>query len=93
MERLRIGRDSWPVGRNDAKGYARELARLVDQVGAGHVGVGTDLAGVGANTSVNDDADLRQVVDHLQELKLPQSTIGRVACGNYARVLKTAMKE
>jgi membrane dipeptidase len=93
LERPGVGRNAWSVGRNDAKGYARELADLVNQLGADHVGIGTDLAGVGASASINDYADLRKVVDHLQELKLPESAIERVACGNYARVLKTAMKE
>jgi hypothetical protein len=30
------------------------------------------------------------VVEHLQDMKLPARTIERVACGNYARVLKDA---
>jgi membrane dipeptidase len=93
MERPGVGRNAWPVGRNDAKGYAREIAGLVDRIGADHVGIGTDLAGVGANASINDYADLRKVVDHLQELGMPSSAIERVGCGNYARVLKTAMKD
>jgi membrane dipeptidase len=92
MERPGVGRNAWPVGRNDAKGYAREIAGLVERIGADHVGIGTDLAGVGANASINDYADLRKVVDHLQELRMPSSAIERVACGNYARVLKTAMR-
>jgi membrane dipeptidase len=91
LERPGVGRNAWSVGRNDAMGYARELADLVDQIGADHVGIGTDLAGVGASASINDYADLRKVVAHLQELRLPDSAIERVACTNYARVLKTAM--
>jgi membrane dipeptidase len=83
---------SWLVGRDDPEGYARELARLVDLIGADHVGIGTDLAGVGKSASVNDYADVRKVVDHLQAMKLPASVIERVAFANYARVLKAALK-
>jgi len=90
LERPNYRRDGWPVGRDDPKGYAKAIAGLVEQIGAEHVGFGTDLAGVGRSTSVNDYAGVRRVVEHLQEMKLPASTIERVACGNYARVLKDA---
>jgi len=91
LERPGVGRNSFPVGRDDPKGYARELAALVGQIGADHVGIGTDLAGVGTSASVNDYADVRKVVDHLQDT-LPASVVERVACGNYARVLREALK-
>ncbi len=80
--------DGWPVGRDDPKGYAKVIAALVERIGAEHVAFGTDLAGVGKSASVDDYAGVRRVVEHLQEMKLPASTIERVACSNYARVLK-----
>jgi hypothetical protein len=92
LERPGGGSEAWSVGRNDPKGYARERARLVDSIGADHVAIGTDLAGVGRNASVDGYQGVRRIVDHLQDLKLPDSVIERVACGNYARVLKAAMK-
>jgi membrane dipeptidase len=92
LEKPNYRRDGWPVGRDDPKGYAKAIASLVEQIGAEHVGFGTDLAGVGKSASVNDYAAVRRVVDHLQDMKLPASTIERVACGNYARVLKDAFK-
>ena len=90
LEKPSYRRDGWPVGRDDPKGYAKAIAALVEQIGAEHVGFGTDLAGVGKSASVNDYGGVRRVVEHLQDMKLPASTIERVACGNYARVVKDA---
>ena len=70
----------------------REIANLVDWLGADHVGIGSDIEGVGTGWSVNNYAHVRTVVDALQDLKLPASAIERVAGGNYARVLKAALK-
>jgi membrane dipeptidase len=85
------GQGNWTVGRGDARGYARELASLVDRLGEDHVALGTDLHGVGAGWSVNDYGHVRGVVDTLQSMKLPGSVIDKLASGNYVRVLKTAM--
>src|SRR6185503_16374551 len=82
----------WPVWQNDQAGYARELAKLVDLLGADHVAIGTDIEGVGANWSVNTYAHVRAVVEALQAAKLPASTIEKVAFANYARVLRSALK-
>jgi membrane dipeptidase len=92
FERPNYRRGGWPVGRDDPKGYAKVIAALVAQIGAEHVGFGTDLAGLGKSTSVDDYAGVRRVVEHLQDMKLPASTIERVAGGNYARALKDAFK-
>ncbi|MBV8032104.1 MAG: membrane dipeptidase [Betaproteobacteria bacterium] len=81
---------AWPVGRGDAKAYARELAALVDKIGADHVAIGTDIEGMGRDWTVNSYGEVRGMIDYLQELKLPEATIEKVACGNYARVLKSA---
>lgn len=89
---LTPGQGDWTVARGDARGYAQEIAHLVGWLGAEHVGIGTDLEGVGANWSVNTYAHVRSVVEALQELKLPASTIEQVAGGNYARVLKAVLK-
>jgi membrane dipeptidase len=85
------GRGSWTVGPHDTQGYARELAKLVDQLGADHVAFGTDIAGVGDGWSVNDYNGVREVIEHLQEFKLSSGAIEQVAYRNYARVLKTAL--
>ena len=85
------GQGNWTVGRGDTRAYARELAHLVDWLGADHVAFGTDIEGVGRNGSVNDYGNVRQVVEALQDMKLPGSVIDKVAYANYARVLKAAL--
>jgi membrane dipeptidase len=85
------GRGVWTVGRRDTAGYARELAHLVEEIGADHVAIGSDIEGVGPNAAVDDYAQVREVVDALQALKLPASTVEKVAYANYARVLKAAL--
>lgn len=85
------GQGNWTVSRGDARGYAQEIANLVNWLGADHVGIGTDIEGVGTSWSVNDYSHVRSVVDALQDLKLPASAIEQVASGNYARMLKAAL--
>ena len=80
------------MGPRDTWAYAREIAKLVERIGADHVAFGTDIEGVGPNWSLNSYGDVRAVVGHLEEMKLPASAIERVACLNYARVLKAALK-
>lgn len=92
FERPDYRRGGWPVGRDDPKGYAKVIAALVEQVGAEHVGFGTDLAGLGKSVSIEGYAGVRRVVEHLQDMKLPASTVERVAGGNYARALEDAFK-
>lgn len=82
----------WTVGPRDMRAYAREIANLVDKIGADHVAFGTDIEGVGPNWAVNHYGHLRNVVDYLQEMKLGASVIERVAYGNYARVLKAVLR-
>jgi len=85
------GQGNWTVGRGDVRAYAREIANLVNWLGADHVGIGTDIEGVGTSWSVNGYAHVRGVVDALQDLKLPANAVEQVAGGNYARVLRTAL--
>jgi membrane dipeptidase len=85
-------RAGWSVGARDTRGYAKELASLIDKLGRDHVAFGTDIEGTGPNWSVNDYAGVRSVLDHLQEMKLPSETIERLAYGNYARVLKAVLR-
>jgi membrane dipeptidase len=82
----------WNVAARDTRAYAREIANLVETIGADHVGFGTDIEGVGPNWVINDYGHLRRVVEHLQEMKLPASVVEKVAYANYARVLKAVLK-
>ena len=85
------GKGTWTVGRGDRRGYARELASLVGRLGEDHVAIGSDLRGVGPSWSVNDYADVRNVVELLQEMKLTDRVVEKLAYANYARVLKAAL--
>ena len=85
------GRGSWTVGLRDTEGYAREIANLVDKLGADHVAFGTDMEGLGDQWAVDDYAGVRTVLDQLRTLRLSSDTIERVAFRNYARVLKAAL--
>lgn len=87
-----LGRDGWTVGGGDRHAYARELAALVERIGADHVAIGSDIEGVGRFWSVNDYGHLREVVELLEAMKLPAATIEKLAWRNYARVLKAALK-
>ena len=82
----------WAVGLGDTLGYAKEIASLVGKIGADHVAFGSDIEGLGTSWAINNYTHLRSVVDHLHDMKLGSSVIERVAYGNYARVLKSAMK-
>lgn len=86
------GEGNWTVGLGDRRGYARELANLVNWIGADHVGIGTDMEGVGTAWSVNNYDHVRSVIEALQDMKLPASVIEQVAYANYARVLRAALR-
>ena len=88
----RPGASAWSVTARDTKAYAKELASLAERIGSDHVGLGTDIEGVGPSWAVNDYGHVRSVVDHLEEMKLEASVIERLAYGNYARVLKAVLK-
>ena len=83
--------NGWSVTPRNTDAYADELAALVGKLGADHVALGTDIEGVGPNWSVNSYADVRKVIERLQQLKLGDSVIERVAFGNYARVLRSVL--
>jgi membrane dipeptidase len=82
---------NWWVGRGDRQGYAKELVKLVNVLGADAVGLGTDIAGVGSDWSVNDYAQVRETLEHALKLGMPASTVEKVAGGNFARVLKAVL--
>jgi len=85
-------RAGWSVGARDTRAYANELAGLVDKIGRDHVAFGTGIEGTGRKGSAIDTTGVHAVLDHLQQMKLPSETIERVAYGNYARVLKAALR-
>ena len=79
------------MGARDTQGYARELASLVNKIGADHVALGTDVEGVGSNWAVNSSADQRRVIEHPEGMKLGAAVGEAAAYGNYVWALKAAL--
>ena len=73
-------------------GYADELMRMVDAIGAEHVMFGTDLDGVGKFGVMDRLEDLRGVADLLRKRGIDDKTLRAICFDNYARCLRTAME-
>jgi membrane dipeptidase len=73
-------------------GYASEIIRMVNALGADHVMFGSDQDGLPQGAVINQLSDLRKVVEALAQKGMDEKVIRRVAFGNYARCLKTAMQ-
>ena len=73
-------------------GYAAEIIRMVNLIGADHVMFGTDQDGLPQGAVINQLSDLRKVVEALSKKGVEEKVIRAVAFENYARCLKTAMQ-
>ena len=71
--------------------YADEIMRMVDLLGPRAVAFGTDMEGTGDDPVMSTYVELREVVNLLARRGLGDATLYDVCCGNYARVLKSAM--
>jgi membrane dipeptidase len=88
---VRISGDpAYPVW--NAKTFADETLRMCDLIGAAHVAFGTDMEGAGPGPILSNYADLRDVADRLVQRGLPEASLQDIFIGNYARVLKQAMR-
>ncbi|HSV44645.1 MAG TPA: membrane dipeptidase [Ramlibacter sp.] len=87
----RVRRDSaYPI--YSVGSYADEIMRMADLVGPQAVAFGTDMNGTGANPVMTQYGELREVVNNLVKRGVPEATLHDICIGNYARVLKKAMK-
>jgi len=77
-------------GTTDA--YAQRLLAMADRLGEDHVGFGTDINGLGRHAMMSNYADARRVVDYAQRNGVASARVRKLAIGNYARVLKSALK-
>ena len=84
----------WPlvqdVGRT-VEAYADRMLELVEWLGEDHVAFGTDMNGLGPFSALSGYADLKRVTDHWRQRGVPDARIRKLAIGNYARVLKSAL--
>ncbi len=83
----------WPM-RSDVgatpEAYAQRLWELGEWLGDDHAGFGTDMNAI-SRPAVSSYADLQTVVRYWQKAGFPADSIRKLAIGNFARVLKTAM--
>lgn len=71
--------------------YGRRLVELAAMLGEDHVAVGTDMGAL-AQPAVATYRDLRAAFETMQRLGTAREVLEKIAIGNYARVLKTAMQ-
>lgn len=70
--------------------YADELMHMADTYGAAHVGIGTDMDGLGRST-LPGYTEFAQLPDYLAKRGLNEANAEAVLGGNYMRVLRQAM--
>ena len=71
--------------------YATRLSEMADWLGEDHVAFGTDMNGLATNAVISNYADLRGVVEYWERQQVSRGRIQKLAIGNYARVLRTAL--
>lgn len=72
--------------------YADRMVELAEWLGEDHVAFGTDLNGLGLFATIKEFADYKSVIARWRRKGVPESRITKLAIGNYARVLKSAME-
>jgi len=75
-----------------AEAYADRMMELAEWLGEDHVAFGTDINGLGPYGAFSGFGDLRRVVGHWQRQGVGEARIRKLAIGNYARVLKAALR-
>ncbi len=81
---------SYPL--RSVSSYADEIVRMVDLIGPKSVGFGTDIEGTGPTAIMKEYGQLREVANQLARRGMPEAVLQDVCIGNYARVLKEAMR-
>ena len=71
--------------------YGRHLIEIAALLGEDHVAVGTDMGAV-ASPAIATYRDLRVAFEAMQQLGTAREVLEKIAIGNYARVLKSALK-
>jgi membrane dipeptidase len=72
--------------------YADRMLELVEWLGEDHVAFGTDMNGLGPFSMLSGYADLQRVVERWRQRGVADTRIRKLAAGNYARVLKSALE-
>jgi membrane dipeptidase len=72
--------------------YADRMIELAEWLGDDHVAFGTDLNGLGPYSVLSGYGGLQRIIEHWQRQGVDEARIRKLACGNYARVLKAALQ-
>jgi membrane dipeptidase len=72
--------------------YADRMIELAEWLGDDHVAFGTDINGLGPFSVLSGFGDLHRIIEHWQRQGVVEERIRKLAIGNYARVLKTALQ-
>jgi membrane dipeptidase len=72
--------------------YGDRLVQLAGWLGDDHVAFGTDINGLATFGVLSGYAEVRRVVEHWQRQRQAEDRIRKLAIGNYARVLKAALR-
>ncbi len=82
----------WPIKAifGTYKAYAAGFARMVDQVGIDHVGLGTDQLGLLGPSTIESYAELPQLAAALRE-RFNESETAKLLGGNYQRVFEASL--
>lgn len=83
----------WPLGSMYANrdAYADGIVRLAEQIGARHVGIGSDMNGL-TSTVLPSYEDVPELVALLEKRGLKGDDLEAVMGGNYFRVLRQALQ-
>jgi membrane dipeptidase len=83
----------WPLGYQfrTLDAYARGLLDLVESLGAAHVGVGTDMFGLGGSTAMPGYAQFPELEELLVKRGMKSDEVKNVLGANYLRVLGAAL--
>jgi membrane dipeptidase len=84
----------WPskFNFNNQRAYVEALGEAVSMLGVDHVAFGTDMHGLAPqSTMVENYAGMREIVNLMLAMNMPEATVRKVAGQNYARLLKTVL--
>ena len=75
---------------DDIGGYVDHVSRLVDAVGVDHVGLGTDMDGIGPGAIFTDYARWPSLTTALLDRGYRAEDVGKILGGNFQRVFQRA---
>jgi membrane dipeptidase len=84
----------WPskFNFNNPRAYVEALGEAVSVVGEDHVAFGTDMQGLAPqHTMLENYAGMREIVNLMLSINMPEATVRKVAGQNYGRLLKTVL--